>query len=201
MPVHYLLRPLALWWRYWPQLAAIYLLGVLARRGVVELAAWVGWDDDGWASLIMPLAGLVRLATYVGMFMVLRSALPALAALPRRPLRSVDVFTNVVVPFFAIYLAWQLFKEDWLAFSQRALDYRIEETVTTALTTGESSDFDPNTVPVSTITWVLIVSALVVRYVLTIAKDRLPGWMLGGPRLRRRVVGVSGRKCGDQERR
>ena len=147
--------------------------------GVIELAALVGWDNDMWASLIMPLAGLVRLATYVGMFMVLRSAIPALAALPRRSLRSVDVFANIIVPFFAIYLAWQLFKEDWLAFETRALDYRIDAAVTRALTTGESTDFNPDSLPVSTITLVLIVSALVVRYVLSIAKDRLPSWMLG----------------------
>ncbi len=179
MAVHHVLRPLDLFWRYWPQLAAVYLLGWLARRGVIELAALVGWDNDVWASLIMPLAGLVRLATYVGMFMVLRSAIPALAALPRRSLRSVDVFANVIVPFFAIYLAWQLFKEDWLAFETRALDYRVDEAVTKALTTGESADFNPDSLPVSTITLVLIVSALVVRYVLSIAKDRMPGWILG----------------------
>lgn len=179
MAVRYLLRPFDLWWRYWPQLAAIYMVGWLARRGVIELAAWAGWDNVGWASLIMPLAGIARFATYVGMFMVLRSAIPALAAVPRRPLRSVDVFSNIILPFFAIYLAWQLFKEDWLAFETRALDYRIDQTVTNALTTGAPSpDFDPNDIPVSTITWVLIASALVIRYVLTVAKDRLPGWML-----------------------
>jgi hypothetical protein len=177
--VHYVLRPLALWWRYWPQLAAIYLVGLLARRGVIELAAWAGWDNVGWASLIMPLAGLVRLATYLGMFMVLRSAIPALAALPRRTLRSVDVFANIVAPFFAIYLAWQLFKEDWLSFETRALDYRVGAAVVNALQTGKSSNFDPESLPVSTVTWVLIAVALVLRYVLTLAKDRLPGWVLG----------------------
>ena len=30
-----------------------------------------------------------------------------------------------IVPFFAIYLAWQMFREDWLAFESRALEYRI----------------------------------------------------------------------------
>jgi hypothetical protein len=176
--VHHLLRPMKLWWVYWPQLAAIYLVGWLARRGVIELAAWAGWDNVGWASLIMPLAGLVRLATYVGMFMVVRDAIPALAALPRRSLRSVDVFANIVVPFFAIYLAWQLFKEDWLAFETRALDYRVDAAVVNALQTSHSSHFDPDSLPVSNTTWVLILGALVLRYVLTVAKDRLPGWML-----------------------
>jgi hypothetical protein len=60
-PVGYVLRPLTLWLRYWPQLAACYLLGLLGRRGAIELAAWAGHDNDFWASLIMPLAGMARL--------------------------------------------------------------------------------------------------------------------------------------------
>ncbi|WP_457149490.1 hypothetical protein [Mycobacterium sp. URHB0021] len=37
--MRYPLRPFALWSRYFPQLAALYLLGVLARRAAIELAA------------------------------------------------------------------------------------------------------------------------------------------------------------------
>ncbi len=60
------------------------------------------------------------------MFLVLRPAFPVLAALGgRRPARRIDLFSTVVVPFFAIYLAWQMFREDWLAFEQRALQYRV----------------------------------------------------------------------------
>jgi hypothetical protein len=81
----------------------------------------------------MPLAGIIRFGTYVAMFMVLRPAIPALAALPRRSLRSVDVFSNIVLPFFAIYVAWQLFKEDWLAFETRALEYRVGATMMNAV--------------------------------------------------------------------
>ncbi|MGH3676333.1 MAG: hypothetical protein ACRDU5_11460 [Mycobacterium sp.] len=172
--MRYVLRPLALWWRYWPQLAALYLLGLLGRRGAIELAAWAGWDNDVWASLIMPFAGLARLGSYVAMFLVLRSAIPALAALPRRSARGIDVFSNVIVPFFAIYLAWKLFAEDWLAFENQALDYRIGD----AMATPGPTELHPETLPVSTITWVLIVAALIVRYLLGWLKDRLPGWMV-----------------------
>jgi hypothetical protein len=38
--VHELLRPLDLFWRYCPQLAACYVVGLLERRGAIELAAW-----------------------------------------------------------------------------------------------------------------------------------------------------------------
>jgi hypothetical protein len=43
--VRYLLRPFALWWRYLPQLVALYLLGWLGRKGAIELAAFVGWGQ------------------------------------------------------------------------------------------------------------------------------------------------------------
>ncbi|OBB04780.1 hypothetical protein A5662_11165 [Mycobacteriaceae bacterium 1482268.1] len=176
--MHYVLRPFALWWRYWPQLAAIYLLGWLGRKGAIELAAYVGWDNDVWASLIMPFAGLARLGSYVAMFLVLRPAIPVLAALPRRSARSVDVFTNIIVPFFAIYLAWKLFAEDWLDFEAAALTYRVGESMMNALATGEVSELHPDQLPASTTTWVIIASALVIRYVLSRFKESLPGWMI-----------------------
>jgi hypothetical protein len=176
--VRYLLRPFDLWWRYFPQLVALYLLGWLGRKGAIELAARVGWDNDVWASLIMPFAGMARLGSYVAMFLVLRSAIPALAALPRRSARTVDVFANIIVPFFAIYLAWKLFAEDWLAFESSALDYRVAAGMTKALTTGQTSTLHPDQLPVSTATWVIIASALVLRYVLSKFKDNLPRWMI-----------------------
>jgi hypothetical protein len=168
------LRPILLCLRYWPQLAACYLLGLLGRRGAIELAAWVGYDNNVWVALIMPLAGMARLGSYVAMFFVLRPAIPALAALPKRSARRIDVFSTVIVPFFAIYLAWKLFAEDWVAFQTRALDYRIAD----AMTTPGASELRPETLPVSTGTWALIFAALTLRYALGRFKDQLPEWML-----------------------
>src|SRR5690606_13275148 len=122
-----LLQPVLVCLRFWPQLAACYLLGLLGRRGAIEFAAWAGQGQgfwaDLWPSLIMPLAGIARLGSYVAMFFVIRPGIPALAALPRRSLRGIDVFATVVVPFVAIYLAWQMFREDWLAYEASALNY------------------------------------------------------------------------------
>jgi hypothetical protein len=172
--VRFLLRPVVLCVRYWPQLAACYLLGLLGRRGAIELAAWAGYDNDLWVSLIMPFAGLARLASYVAMFLVLRRAIPVLAALPTRSPRRIDVFPTVIVPFFAIYLAWQMFREDWLAFEARALPYRAGA----AMTDSVPTELHPESLPVGTSTWVVIAAALVSRYVLSWLKDRLPGWMV-----------------------
>lgn len=67
-------------------------------------------------------AGLVR-----GDVLVIRRGVPVLAELPRPSLRSADLFTTIVAPFFAIYLARKLFKDDWLAYLQRALDYQLDQ--------------------------------------------------------------------------
>ncbi|BBX16593.1 hypothetical protein CRI77_24000 [Mycolicibacterium duvalii] len=170
----WLVRPFVLFLRYWPQLAACYLLGLLGRNGAIWLAAWAGWDNDLWASLIMPLAGIARLGSYVAMFFVLRPAIPGIAALPHRSARSVDLFSSVILPFFAIYLAWQMFREDWLAFEVQALDYRMADSITNP---GQP-EIDPENLPVSTTTWVVIGIALVARFVLSRYSEKLPGWFV-----------------------
>ena len=58
-----------------------------------------------------------------------------LAALPTRASRRIDVFPTIIVPFFAIYLAWQMFREDWLAFESRA-----EVSAATGLTAAQQRD-------------------------------------------------------------
>ena len=176
--MRYLLRPLSLWARYFPQLIACYLLGLLGRHLAIDWAAWAGYDNDWWASLIMPLAGIARLGSYVAMFLVLRPAFPVLATFGRRPARSIDLFSTVIVPFFAIYLAWQMFREDWLAFEARALTYRVGDSMMAAVAGAPPTDLHPQSLPVGAGTWVLIAAALVARTVLSKLKDRLPSWLV-----------------------
>lgn len=172
--VRYVLAPLTLFVRYFPQLVACYLVGYLLRIGAIEWAAWAGWDNYLWASLIMPLAGMARLGSYVAMFLVIRPGIPVLAGLPPRSARQIDIFATVIVPFFAIYLAWQMFREDWLTFVYRAGSYRLDA----ALTSAAPTVLDPEMLPVSAITIVVIGVALVARFVLGRLKDRMPTWLL-----------------------
>lgn len=176
--MRYVLRPLSLWARYFPQLLACYLLGLLGRHLAIEWAAWAGHDNDWWASLIMPLAGIARLGSYVAMFLVLRPAFGVLATFGRRPARSIDLFSTVIVPFFAIYLAWQMFREDWLAFESRALTYRVGESMMAAVAGGPPTELHPQSLPVGAGTWVLIGAALVARTALSKLKDRLASWLV-----------------------
>ena len=75
-----LLRPLLLWVRYLPQLAACYLVGLLCHQGAIELAARFGAHNELWADILMPFAGFTRLASFIAMFLVLRSAMEAAAS-------------------------------------------------------------------------------------------------------------------------
>ncbi|SKU90486.1 Uncharacterised protein [Mycobacteroides abscessus subsp. abscessus] len=170
-----LLRPLRLWVMYLPQLAACYLLGLLGRNIAIELAAQFGWKNYLWADLLMPFAGLARLGSIVAMFLVLRSAIPSLAATPRASLKNLDLFANVVLPFFAIYLAWQMFADDWIAFERKVGLHREA-----AYVPGQGSDLDPSNLPVSNIVWYLIVGAFVLRFLLKVKpiKERLPAWFV-----------------------
>lgn len=172
--MRYLLQPVTLCIRYFPQLAACYLVGLLLRIGAIELAIRVGYNNNLWASLIMPLAGMARLGSYVAMFLVIRHGIPTLAAVPARSARQIDTFATIIVPFFAIYLAWQMFREDWLAFEYGAVPYRMGE----AMTSPEPRELDPSQLPVSTVTVIIIGVALLTRILLSRLKDKMPTWLL-----------------------
>ncbi len=169
-----MLRPLRLWVMYLPQLAACYLLGLLGRSAAIALAGRLGAHNELWADVIMPFAGFARLASFVAMFVVLRSAIPALERLPRATANSVDIFSNIVAPFFAIYIAWQMLKADWVAYKEISLFYQFGDESgdkITALTPGD--------IPISNSVWGLIVGAFILQYILKWTQSRTPGWFIG----------------------
>ena len=71
-----------------------------------------------------------------------------------------------------------LFREDWLAFETRALDYRIDDAVVGALSGERVTELYPGSLLVGAATWILIAGALVTRWGLGRVKDRLPAWMV-----------------------
>ena len=64
------LRALA---RRWPELLAWYLAGWAARLMLIQFAGWAGSTNSLIGLSLLPLAVLARLASYIGMFLVLRS--------------------------------------------------------------------------------------------------------------------------------
>jgi hypothetical protein len=59
----------------WPALLAWYLGGSLVRAGVITLAAPIGPQSALAALLLVPIAVLAKLVSYIGMFLVVRRAL------------------------------------------------------------------------------------------------------------------------------
>lgn len=120
----------------WPVLLACYLAGWLARYTVIEIAAVAGTTDALVAFLIMPIAILARLASFIAMFLVLRPGMPAFTEVlagggdsidrttdtPQKSGPSLqDLFLASILPFFAFYAAWQFLQEDTLQYAASAL--------------------------------------------------------------------------------
>jgi hypothetical protein len=118
----------------WPQLLAWYLAGWLARYLLIELASFFGAFSALAGLLVLPLAILARLGSFIAMFLVLRRAMPAFtdfrargdvavddtaAASPRA--RVTELLLVSIAPFFAFYAAWKLMEEDTAQYAASAL--------------------------------------------------------------------------------
>lgn len=110
----------ALLWRFWPQLAAIWLLGFIGNLLLNEFAAMIGrWNSMAGLS-ILAIVVLLKLIVIVALFETVRPALPSLerASLAAAGERADDAvaetasgnfisaLTLTLVPFFAFYAAW-----------------------------------------------------------------------------------------------
>ncbi|MGN6273219.1 MAG: hypothetical protein ACTHMQ_09035 [Protaetiibacter sp.] len=162
--------------RCWPALLAWFLLGWTARLVLLRIAAAVGNDLPIVGQLILPLAVIARLASYVAMFLVLRAALPSVAdADPPDPDRRRLQFLRrwgaaisaAILPFFVIYAAWGMIAEDSRDYAAAALDQAD-------LWGGQSSRALDVVVDVWSLG--LVVVAFVGRVLLQRLADRLPAW-------------------------
>lgn len=175
----------------WPQLLAWFLAGWLARFALIEVAAFFGATSALVGLLIMPLAILARLGSYIGMFFCLRDVMPSFRQMtlagteaieprvvpgdapgagPGRQ-RIYDVLLSSILPFFAFYAAWQLLKEDTDAYALSALskiDYFNQDAPRTDNVL--SLQLSPATVAV-------IIIAFAGRFLIKRYADRLPRWM------------------------
>ncbi|OWJ62031.1 hypothetical protein [Inquilinus limosus] len=79
-----LLAPLVLtgklWWRFWPQLTLLVLIGILLNDQLLLLSAKIGFVDRSLGFAALTLVVLTKLVVTVLGFMLMRSALPAIAA-------------------------------------------------------------------------------------------------------------------------
>jgi hypothetical protein len=115
--------------RHWPALLAWFLAGRIVHYVGIEIAGYVGAWTSTVGFLILPLAILARLISFVAMFLVLRDGLrelQAIAPLPQAGAERRRTFLTTllasILPFFAIYAAWGMLRDDVTAYSARALE-------------------------------------------------------------------------------
>ncbi|QYF75052.1 hypothetical protein [Cryobacterium sp. PAMC25264] len=168
----------------WPVLLAFYLAGWLARYLVIEVAAFAGTTDALVAFLIMPIAILARLASFIAMFLVLRAGMPGFGQLAANGEDAIDrttetdqkaapslqdLFLASILPFFAFYAAWQFLQEDTLQYAASAL---------AKINPFANEDNSAGVLNLQ-LTWAsgaAIVIAFTGRYLLKRYSDRLPRW-------------------------
>ncbi|HEY8589741.1 MAG TPA: hypothetical protein VIL55_09350 [Naasia sp.] len=119
----------------WPALLAWYLSGALVRAAVIALAAPVGPQSALAALLLVPIAVLARLVSYIGMFLVVRRGLRTYGSLTgewpeRQSFReSLEEFLRIllatILPFFTLYGLIGLLGEDLSAYARAAFRYSL----------------------------------------------------------------------------
>jgi len=176
----------------WPQLLAWYLAGWVGRYALIELAALAGTLNPLAGYLVLPLAILARLGSFIAMFLVLRPAMPGYQSVmasgegdidttgttavdptagdttvaPKRT-RATDMLLVSILPFFAFYAAWKLLADDTLYYMSTVLartNFFDEDR-----TGGLELTLEPVTITA-------IVIAFAARYLLKKLADRLPKW-------------------------
>jgi hypothetical protein len=159
----------------WPALLAWYLGGTLVRAAVLALAAPIGPQSPLAALLIVPVAVLARLISYVGMFLVLRRAMRTYRSLADgdvsestfRELASEfsRVLVASVLPFFFLYSLIGLLAADLSDYARSAFRYSLG---------SENGVIDVGDGPLVV---VVIVVAFAARQLLKVFGAKLPRWV------------------------
>ncbi|AGB45388.1 hypothetical protein Mesau_03007 [Mesorhizobium australicum WSM2073] len=130
--------------RFWPQLVALVLAGVLAGDLLLQLAARVALANHFAGLAMLTLVALAQLVVTVAMFHVLRPGLPNVLAAQRgadkaaasesevagkeargtdrRGSRLVRMITIALLPFFAYYAAWGFLGDIVRQYSRASLE-------------------------------------------------------------------------------
>lgn len=159
----------------WAPLLAWFLVGQLVRQAVIVFSAPIGAESPIAALLILPLAALARLVSYIGMFLVVRHSLAGYRALAGTDVRftsareTVGEFLRVLLasigPFFTLYAVIGLLNEDLAAYAGLAFRYAAFTENAQVLQVGDGP-----------IVLIVIVVAFAGRMALKFFGPRLPGW-------------------------
>ncbi|RVD69779.1 MAG: hypothetical protein E5V62_04045 [Mesorhizobium sp.] len=131
-------KPLALtlklWWRFWPQLVALVLLGTVFGDLFMQIAARTALVNHMAGLALLTLVALTQLIVTVAMFQTLLPALPATRAAQQAArgeseaqpgtggARLARMVTVALLPFFAYYAAWGFLGDTVRQYSRVTLD-------------------------------------------------------------------------------
>ncbi|WP_344139607.1 hypothetical protein [Luedemannella flava] len=102
-----------LWWRHWPVLFGIYLLGQAASAWLVHLAVITARWNGTAGYLVYLLSPVVFMISLALMLLAVRRSLPRLATTGRATARDlVGHLTSVLVPFLAIYTSLGMARDE-----------------------------------------------------------------------------------------
>ena len=160
----------------WPALLAWYLAGQAVRSGIITFAAPLALESPIGAMLLVPIAVLARLISYVGMFLVLRRAMTGYRELSRgdvtfTSLRDaarefLTVLSASIGPFFTLYAIIGLLFEDLSEYARATLPYAI----------FNDERPQPLNVGGDPIVLVVVAAAFTLRLILRVFGPRLPSW-------------------------
>jgi hypothetical protein len=119
-----------LWWRHWPQLMLLVLLGYLANHVLLEAAVRVGLANHVLGLCVLSAAVLAELLVVIAMFHTLKPSLPRLGTLatsstasePKQRPRALDGVSLVLAPFYAYYATWGFLGDSVRQYSLRGLE-------------------------------------------------------------------------------
>ncbi|QND51647.1 hypothetical protein HB779_06850 [Phyllobacterium sp. 628] len=124
-----------LWLRFWPQLIAVVLLGLIVSSLLMQLAVTTAYVNHYGGLAVLTLVALTQLVTTVSMIQIVRPGLPALNAAQGGGLadpgkddmrsgfsRLAGMITVALIPFFAYYAAWGFLGDTVRQYSRMALD-------------------------------------------------------------------------------
>lgn len=126
-----------LYWRFWPQLTAIWLSGFIGNTLLNELAAKIGrWNSLAGLSTLS-LVVLLKLVIIIALFDMVRPGLVCLNAASSRPASTANQTLQVsranfvtalslsLIPFFAFYTAWGFLADTIRDYSRLSLDLML----------------------------------------------------------------------------
>jgi hypothetical protein len=158
--------------RCWPALLVWFLVGWTVRALILRGGGYLLNIDENFGLLVLPLAILGMLAAYVGMFLSVRRELHHLnladdvdrGEVVARPMRQWrDTLLAAILPFFLLYVAWNLFQDD-------RIDLYFASTLQENFGQGAGTD------DITPVSLTILAIAFVIRWLLSRFSSRLPRW-------------------------